>query len=175
MVHPSWPSADCLTTRRLCLEPLRTDHAHELASLLADASLYEYIGRSPPSPAQLEARYVRQARGVSPDGAQGWLNWVLRLSAEDRIAGVVQATLSERDGAIAAELAWMVAPAEQGARLASEAAGAVAAWLRAAGVAALSAHVHPDNLASESVARHAGLVATPIIEAGETRWESPGS
>lgn len=151
---------------------MRADHARELASLLAAASLYEHIGRSPPSPAQLEASYARQARGVSPDGAQGWLNWVLRLSADDGLAGVVQATLSEREEAIAAELAWMVAPAAQGAGLASEAAGAVAAWLRAVGVIALSAHVHPDNLASASVARHAGLVATRIIEAGEIRWES---
>jgi RimJ/RimL family protein N-acetyltransferase len=172
-VDARWPRADPVVTERLSLEPLRVGHAREMRSVLADPALYLYIGGAPPSEAELRDRYARQVRGVSPDGRQGWLNWVLRLRREGRLVGVVQATLSEREGAIGAELAWVVATQAQGAGLATEAASAVVEWLRTVGVVALSAHIHPDNVASAAVARRLGLVATPQLEAGEIRWESP--
>jgi RimJ/RimL family protein N-acetyltransferase len=171
-VETSWPSADRLLTPRLSLEPLRIEHARELASVLADPALYAHIGESPPPEAELEARYVRQTRGVSPDGARGWLNWALRMRREAQLVGVVQGTLSEHDGTVDAELAWMVAARQQGCGLATEAASAVTGWLRTAGVTALSAHIHPDNGASAAVARRIGLIPTPVLEAGETLWTS---
>ncbi|MQA75421.1 MAG: GNAT family N-acetyltransferase, partial [Solirubrobacterales bacterium] len=142
-----------LMTPRLSLEPLRLDHARDMASVLIDPALYEHIGGSPPAEAELEGQYARQTRGVSPDGRQGWLNWALRLRGERRLIGVVQATLGERDATVGAELAWMVARQEQGAGLATEAACAVTGWLQTVGVTALSAHIHPRNAASAAVAR----------------------
>src|SRR5215207_9766182 len=100
-----WPGAEPLVTERLILEPLRPDHAREMVAVLADPGLYVHTGGSPPSEAELAERYARQSRGASPDGGQGWLNWILRLRRDDGLAGFVQATLSERDGGIAAELA----------------------------------------------------------------------
>jgi RimJ/RimL family protein N-acetyltransferase len=167
-----WPRADPLTTERLRLEPLRVEHAREMASLLADPDLYRHIGDSPPTETELAARYVRQARGVSPDGRQGWLNWALRLHREGRLVGVVQTTLGERRGGIGAELAWMIAPRDQGCGLATEAARAAIGWLRTVGVVAVSAHIHPDNRASAAVARRIGLVETSVLERGEIRWVS---
>ena len=169
-----WPGIESLTTPRLHLEPLRPDHAHEMVPVLADPALYAYIGGSPPSEAELVARYTRQARGMSPDGRQGWLNWVLRLRAEGRPVGVGQATLGEDRGRLGAELAWMLAVRDQGAGLATEAMRAVMAWLRAQGIASFTAHVHPGHHASAAVARRLGLVATPVLEDGETRWSAPG-
>jgi hypothetical protein len=69
-----WPRAEALTTRRLALEPLRPEHARELAPVLDDPALHTFTGGEPASEAELYARYVRQAEGRSPDGTQGWLN-----------------------------------------------------------------------------------------------------
>jgi len=164
-----WPSARELVTARLTLEPLQVADAEELASLISDPALYGHIG-DPPGEADLAARYRRQARGVSDDGRQGWINWVLRLRDGGEAVGVVQATLSERDGVLAGELAWIIATASQGAGLASEAGAAVAGSLRTLGVASLSVHIHPDNKASAAVARRLGLRPTTAVKDGEYRW-----
>ena len=42
-----WPRAEPLTTERLALEPLRPDHAHELAPVLADPALHAFTGGEP--------------------------------------------------------------------------------------------------------------------------------
>jgi RimJ/RimL family protein N-acetyltransferase len=166
-----WPRAEPLVTERLSLEPLRAEHAREMAAVLDDPALYVHTGGSPPSEAVLAERYARQSRGASADGRQGWLNWVLRLRSDDRPVGFVQATLSMDDGgAVAAELAWLVAPRDQGGGLATEGAGAVIGWLSAVGVTAFSAHIHPENGASAAVARRLGLEPTPVMSGGETRW-----
>jgi RimJ/RimL family protein N-acetyltransferase len=168
-----WPRAELLATERLILEPLRPEHARAMAAVLADPALYVHRGGSPPSEAELAERYARQSRGASPDGRHGWLNWILRLRDGERLVGFVQATLSARAEGMAAELAWLVAPRDQGAGLATEAAGAVVERLRALGVTAFSAHIHPDNSASAAVAARLGLAATSIVERGETRWQTP--
>ena len=65
-----WPRAQTLTTARLVLEPLRPDHARELAPVLDDPALHAFTGGAPESEEQLHARYTRQAAGQSPDGAR---------------------------------------------------------------------------------------------------------
>ena len=168
-----WPRAQTLTTRRLVLEPLRPDHARELAPVLADPALHEFTGGEPESEAQLHARYTRQAAGQSPDGTRGWLNWVARDRASQAPVGTVQATISDDDGGgggRSAELAWVIATGRQGDGLATEAAGAAMDWLRARGVTRFVAHVHPDHGASAAVARHLGLAATDERQEGEVRW-----
>ena len=138
-----------------------------METVLADPALYVHIGGEPPSLAELRSRYERQARGTSPDGSAGWLNWILRVRVDGQPAGFVQATIT-RDGA---DLAWLIAPAQQGKGLATEAARAVADWMRSLDIAPLSAHISPANTASEIVAERIGLRATDVTRAGETRWE----
>jgi RimJ/RimL family protein N-acetyltransferase len=164
-----WPRAQALTTRRLVLEPLRPDHARELAPVLADRALHAFTGDEPASEDALRARYVRQAEGQSPDGTQGWLNWVARDRETDAPVGTVQATISDVEEGRSAELAWVTATSRQGEGLATEAAGAVMDWLRDS-VARFVAHIHPDHGASAAVARHLGLAGTDARHAGEVRW-----
>jgi RimJ/RimL family protein N-acetyltransferase len=136
------------------------EHADEMVSVLSDPGLYEHIGGDAPSAAELRARYARQVQRVD------WLNWMLRLKDGERLIGFIQATRRGNE----AELAWLVAPAEQGAGLATEAAMAVAEWLPTAGVTELTAYIHPANSASAIVAGRLGLVATDETKDGETRW-----
>lgn len=141
-----------------------------MRAALADPRLYEHVGGAPPTRAELEAQYERRERGHSPDGAQGWLNWIVRMRSAGEAAGYVQATLTEADGSTTAQLAWVIAQARQGGGLAGEAAAAVAEWLAAAGVAELTAMIAPANGASEKVAARLGMVATGERIAGEVRW-----
>lgn len=169
-----WPAAELIETPRLTLEPLRVEHADEMAGVLADPRLYDYIGGTPPSPAQLRTRYALQIAGHSPDGRQGWLNWIVRERDAGAAVGIVQATIGVVDGRRAAELAWVIGIAHQGRGYATEAAGAMLTWLRSRGAQTVTARVHPEHRASIAVAGHIGLSATDVIEDGETRWVSAG-
>lgn len=92
-----------ISTERLDLLPLRVEHAEEMATVLSDPALHAFIGGEPDTPAALRSRYERMVAG-SPDPAVIWLNWVIRLRAERRLTGTVQATVSGK----IAEIAWVV-------------------------------------------------------------------
>ena len=159
-----WP------VERLDLEPLAASHAAELAPLLDDASLHEFTGGAPLPAAALAARFARLAARRSPDGDQLWGNWVMRVRATGAVAGMVQATLpagGPQQGP--AEVAWVVVRAAQGRGYASEAARSLVAALQRAGWT-VAAYIHPGHLASQRVARAAGLSPTTGIRDGEVRW-----
>jgi len=71
----NWVEAAVLNGERVCLEPLRVEHAEELAPVLEDPLLHIFLGGEPADRDQLRARYRRQVVGRSPDGSQRWLNW----------------------------------------------------------------------------------------------------
>jgi RimJ/RimL family protein N-acetyltransferase len=148
------------------LEPLAVDHADELAPLLGDPRLYEHIGGEPPSRDELEERFARQSRGVSPDGTASWLNWVVRDRRSTAPLGTVQATVA----ADTAHLAWVTGAAHQGRGVATEAARQIVAWLRAHGITRLAANIGPANAASEAVARRIGMSPTAEMHDGERVW-----
>ena len=159
-----------LRTERLDLEPLRVEHADELAPLLDDPALHRFIGGRPLTRAQLGERYSRLAHGGSADGTQRWLNWVVRARESGQPVGTVQATVTASGDGSLAEVAWVIGVPFQGRGYATEAARAMVAWLRKQGVVAVVAHVHPRHEASAAVARAIGLVATPTVVDGEIRW-----
>src|SRR3954452_8931976 len=157
---PDWPAASPIATTRLTLEPLRLDHAEEMAVALDEPTLHEFIGGRPATADELRARYARQVVGHSPDGDEGWLNWVIRRGDTGEVAGTVQATLRRAGRDPSADVAWVVSSPHQGQGLASEASAAMVGWLREHGVGRVVAFIHPDHLASSKVARHLGLVPT---------------
>jgi RimJ/RimL family protein N-acetyltransferase len=166
-----WPAPERIETSRLRLEPLTVGDADEMAEILDDPSLHEYTGGRPETLEQLRARYARQVAGRSPDGAQGWLNWIVRRGDTNAIAGTVQATLVDDGGRRTAQLAWVIAPAHQRNGFAREAAEAMVIWLRGQGVDVFAAHIHPGHAASIAVARHLGMQAGESGSDGEVRWE----
>jgi RimJ/RimL family protein N-acetyltransferase len=160
-------------TERLDLEPLEVAHAAELAPLLDDVSLHEFMGGAPLNAAGLAARYARLAVRHSPSGDQLWGNWVMRARETCVAVGTVQATLpAGGPEAGPAEVAWVVTSAAQGRGYAKEAAHSLVARLHAAGWT-IVAHIRPGHLASQRVARAAGLSPTGHVHDGEMRWVSP--
>ncbi len=161
------------STERLDLEPLAVAHAAELAPLLDDTALHEFTGGAPLSAAALAARYARLAVRRSPGDDQMWGNWVVRARAAGTVAGTVQATLPVGGPAAGpAEVAWVVVRPAQGRGYATEAARSLVALLHEAGWTVV-AHIHPGHLASQRVARGAGLSPTADVRDGEVRWVSP--
>ncbi|WP_329279540.1 GNAT family N-acetyltransferase [Streptomyces sp. NBC_00691] len=161
-------TARTVRTSRLDLVPLAVAHAEEMARVLADPALHAFIGGAPSALPELRARYERLVAG-SPDPAAVWGNWVVRLRAEDRLTGTVQATVTE--GGRVAEVAWVTGTEWQGRGIAREAAEGLVALLVEQGARTIVAHVHPDHAASAAVAAAAGLTPTDRVEDGEIRWE----
>lgn len=157
-----------LETTRLRLTPLAVGDAAEMVDVLSDPGLYRFTGGLPPTFAELERQYEYQTAGRSPDGAQIWRNWIVRRAADGAAVGFAQATVSA-DGSLA-EVAWVVGAGHQGGGYASEAATAVVGWLARVGARDVLAHIHPGNLASQIVARRAGLAPTGVMREGEVRW-----
>jgi RimJ/RimL family protein N-acetyltransferase len=167
-----FPEAPPLAGLRVDLEPLRVEHAEELAPLLDDPALHRFTGGAPASLPQWRERVREQVGGRSADGSERWLNWVVRRREDGRAVGTVQATVTRTaDGRSAAELAWIVAVPHQRQGFAREAAGVLAAWLRRRGAGTLLAHVHPEHGASQAVARAVGLAPTTTVVDGEVRWQ----
>lgn len=157
-----------LRTNRLNLLPLTVADATEMTDVLGDPAIYQYIGGEPPTAAELHARYELLEGQRSPDGTQGWLNWIVSSAATDSAVGLVQATVVE--GATSADVAWIIAPRWQGRGYASEAAAALVTWLGSQAVVHVTAYVHPHHEASRQVAAAAGLTETDHFQDGEQRW-----
>jgi 2-keto-3-deoxy-L-arabinonate dehydratase len=157
-------------TERLDLEPLTADHAAELAPVLDDAALHEFIGGAPLPAAALAQRYARLAARRSPDGHYLWGNWVMRVRDTGNAIGTMQVTMPTGGPAAGpAEVAWVVGVQAQGRGYAKEAACGLVALLLEAGWTVV-AHIHPAHLASQRVARAAGLSPTEEVHDGEVRW-----
>jgi len=89
----------------LRLEPQVATHAAELYPVLADPALYVFTDdKGPTDEAALTGRLRHLESRRSPDGAEQWLNWVVRTS-DCGVVGYVQATV--RAGS-EAEIAYML-------------------------------------------------------------------
>lgn len=146
------------------------EHAEEAAALFDDVGLHEFIGGEPLTLVQLGERYARLESGPSPPAREGWLNWTVRLRETLAMVGTVQATLRVSDGQTVADVAWTTALVYQRRGYATEAAGAMIAWLGEQGVRRFVAHIHPAHVASIAVAEHVGMSPTGITTGGEKLW-----
>lgn len=155
---------DTPLTARLVLSPLEVTDASEMVGVLSDPRLYEFTGGEPPTLDGLEERYRHQVVG-SPHPGESWHNWILRF---DGVAvGFVQATVVGET----ADLAWVVGVQWQRQGFASEASLAMRDWLRDRGVVRLTAHIHPEHVASMAVATRLGLRPTDQLDdEGEQVW-----
>lgn len=128
MLARTMPAIRALATPRLWLEPQTAAHAEEMFAVLSDPAIYEFENAPPASLQALRERYARLESRSSPDGAEAWLNWVLRRRADGRACGYVQATV---EPAGRAWVAYELASHHWGQGLGSEAVAAVLAELHA--------------------------------------------
>ena len=151
-----------LQTPRLTLEPQVAAHAAPMFTVLSDPAIYEYENEPPASQEALRARYAYLEGRWSPDRAQQWLNWVVRLRPEDTIVGYVQATV--HDDARAA-VAYEFASAFWHRGLASEAVRAMIDELVSRySVQRLTAVLKARNLRSRRLLERLGFVPASAAE-----------
>lgn len=149
-----------LRSQRLLLEPQTVDHAAEMFGVLADPAIYRHENTPPPSLAWLTARFARLAQRRSPDGAEHWLNWVVRLAPAGPAIGYVQATLRADGSAL---VAYVLNSRHWGRGYASEAVQALLDELAARwGVRLALAVLKRDNLRSLALLRRLGFQALAV-------------
>jgi len=147
----TFASAITIETERLQLTPLRVGDFEEMADVLDDARLHEFIGGRPLTREELRHRYHALVAGPS-DPSEVWLNWIVRLLPEGSAVGAVQATVtSAGDERLTADVAWVIGIAWQGRGFGSEAARALVDWLRGQGVEDIVASIHPNHHASGAI------------------------
>ncbi len=155
-----------MATDRLELVPLSTGDAREMVGVLSSNLLYTFTGGSAPTLSELERRYAEQCAGPAAQN-EAWHNWIVRWAESGAAVGFVQATVVDAS----ADVAWVVSPGWQGRGLATEAAKAMCGWLVEQGVTNITAHIHPNHLASARVADRVGLVDTAEVDGdGEIVW-----
>lgn len=167
-----WPTAPTLETTALILEPLRVEHAEEMAPVLDDPLLHTFTGGEPANLEQLRQIYGIQVIERSPDGSELWFNWIVRRKDTHEAAGYVQATITFENTVMVAEAAWVLARKHQGRGFARQAASALVDWLWVVGADRIVAHVHPEHLASNAIAAAVGLHPSTAMLAGEVLWTS---
>jgi RimJ/RimL family protein N-acetyltransferase len=146
---------------RLRLEPQVAQHADEMFLVLSDPAIYEYENAPPASLEWLRQRFTKLETRRSPDGAQQWLNWVLRLPTSELI-GYVQATV-HADGRAA--IAYELASPYWGRGLARRAVQAMIKELvETYGVLRLSAVLRRENKRSLRFLERLGFVPASVEE-----------
>jgi RimJ/RimL family protein N-acetyltransferase len=161
-----------ITSERLSLVPLQAEDADEMAAVLGDERLHEFIGGRPDTAAELRVRYASLVAGSS-NLDEVWLNWIVRRLSDLQAIGTVQATLTTCAGRRTAHVAWVIGVDWQNQGFGSEAARALVRWLRNRGTHSVFAHIHPDHRASAEVAMRAGLEPTDERAGGEQVWRAP--
>lgn len=140
----------------LVLEPQTARDAVELYPVLDDPALYVFTDdKSPTSEDALADRLARLESRRSPDGAQQWLNWVIRTSDGD-VVGYVQATVQPE--VQTAEIAYVVGRSFWRRGYATIACKLMLAELREGyGVRTAVATLDPQNAASLALLRKLGF------------------
>lgn len=152
-----------IATERLCLEPLTVEHSALLFPLLCDSNLYTYLPIDPPkSLDELTQRFMRISRGLSPDGEEEWLNWVVRIKNPSQdCVGTVQATVLKSGVAM---IAYVIFPQYWRLGLAQEAVRGMLKFLfRSCGVTLAEALIDTRNVRSVHVVESIGFVRNEII------------
>ena len=130
----------------LVLEPQVVGHAEAMFEVLRDPALYAFEGAPPASLEVVRERFLRLESRRSPDGAQQWLNWVLRPAPREAPVGFVQATVV---GEGHAAIAYVLARSHWGRGIASRAVETMLAELAAEhGVRRATAVLKAANLRS---------------------------
>ena len=160
-----------LETDRRLLAPMVEGDSDALFELLKDPEIHVFTDGHPPETEEdLRAKIRRRESRHSPEGDELWLNWTLRLKEDQTVVGYVQAGVKEGQ----ADMAWVIGVPFQRQGFASEASRRVLEWLRDhLHVHEVRASIHPDHIASHTVARNIGLTKSgEITDEGEDVWRA---
>lgn len=93
-----------IVTARCILEPQVAAHAREMFAVLNDPAIYEFENDPPVSEQWLHERYRRLESRGPKDGAEKWLNWIIRVPTGEAVGYVQAAILHDGTSLVAYEL-----------------------------------------------------------------------
>lgn len=151
---PSQVPEFLIETDRLRIRAWEEQDRPAFAAMATDAELMRYITDGVPmSPEQVDAGLARQAEHMRN---VGYCMGAAELLATGEIIGVIGLQPVDRDDAI--DIGWWVRKEFQRQGFAKEAALGLCRFMREHHPGALiSASIHPDNIASQGVAKSIGL------------------
>ena len=137
--------------------------AAELLRLYSERSVARFLGPPPSSQAEEEAN-IRRHRAAYYE-ARGFGLWAVVLRTSPELVGRCGLLVSTIAGRPETEISWVIASANQGHGLATEAAIAVRDHAtNVLGQTRLVAVIAPDNMASIRVARKLGMIPTGDVQ-----------
>ena len=149
-------------TARLAFRRWRRADAGAVLDMYSRPEVYRFLGATPGPVRDLDDAVSRiEARNARTHGVQGI--WAVHLiDDESPIGAVVLVPLPRSDGepSDVHEIGWHLHPDVWGRGYATEAAGAVIARARAAGLPEVRAVVAPENTASHAVCARLGMTRT---------------
>ncbi len=158
-----------IETARLRIRSWRATDRPAFAAMATDAELMRFITDGVPmSPEQIDAGLARQAAHLREVGL---CMGAAELRASGEIIGVIGLQPVDRDEAI--DIGWWVRREHQRQGYAREAATGLCAFLQQHYPGTpIAASIHPDNIASQGVARSIGLVAhgPPVPASSIASW-----
>lgn len=153
----------------LTLEPQVAAHAEEMFRVLRDPRIYEHENQPPESLEWLRQRFTRLETRRSGDGAEQWLNWVVRLP-EGHLAGYLQASVRARGDAL---IAYVLGSEHWGKGIATRAVTAMLGELASRyGVRTAWAVLKRDNLRSRQLLDRLGFVTATQDEHADLAADS---
>lgn len=142
-----------IRTPRLVLEPLRPEHGPGVIAVFADPATSRYLSRDF-SDAAAAAELVGERLAYAGPPMLG--SWVVRC--EDGVIGLAHLSPSRRLPPSFVDTGWFIAPKYAGAGLCTEAMRALLDYgVSELGLPAVWALIHPENVASQAVARKLGF------------------
>jgi len=156
-----------IKTSRLELEPVTAAHGPKMFAGLQDERGYLYFDENPPETLEkLTTRYQKLQTGLSPDGQENWLNWMLRVTETDAYIGYVQATITPAKALMV--IAYHIFPAFWGQGFGKEAVrGMIDHCTTNFALTEIQAYTDTRNIASQKLLESLGFTWSKTIrEAG---------
>ena len=151
-----------IKTERLTLEPVLISHAKEMAILLKDPELYDFVPQDPPEVSNLRKTYEVWSKRISPSRDELWFNWVARLNATNKAVGHFQAGVKSNSES---NVAYTVGLRYQRQGFATEALKSILAFLNSTmGVKTVKAWIDTRNKASIDLVKKIGMVQVDFIK-----------
>jgi [ribosomal protein S5]-alanine N-acetyltransferase len=156
-----------LNSDRLCLIPIKADHAQLLFTAMQDPSIYTWISSVPPTNViELEKWWLELADRLLTTHDVLYLNWAVQRKSDGVWLGKMDVDIDSNN--IAINTGYIFFPPFWGQGYASEAACLLAEHLAQTGIIEQRAFVTFGNIASTKVLERAGFVRARIIKDNDT-------
>ncbi|MCI0635647.1 MAG: GNAT family N-acetyltransferase [Actinobacteria bacterium] len=157
-----------LVTERLLLRRSTPEDAATISAYRSDPEVHRYQGWDRLDPDGIRAQ-IEEMASRAPGEPGGWVQFSVQERDGGRLVGDVGLSLAEGEGGVV-QIGYTMAPAFQGLGYATEAVGALVAYVvETLGADVVRAYANSENVPSIRVAEKVGMHLVERIERSRTR------